>query len=212
MRDDLQFATGNAEQGRSYLPVLAYFTPEEYALDGDAFTVALSDSLTKLFGTDDIVSVYSEQRGITYIMPASPIGLFTRAKANSDVPRAYEHGAALPSSDWPGAQLNEQPSSKSLVDIYCAQTAREHFTDADLEWIINLIINYLEPQAVELLLNSFPAFREAANNGQIGTRIGLYIYYDKGDGDVSEHATVSDALAYPRGSSRAHGIPTRRLT
>lgn len=199
VKDDLTFAAGIAEEGRSYLPVLAYFTPAEYALSEDVFTVTLSDSLAKLFGTGEIVSVYSNRNGVTYILPASLISLFAHAEENSPTPQnseRSERAVSMPSGIRPEALSNGQPSAKPLVDIYCAKTARDNFSDADLEWIIDLIINYLEPQAVELLLDSFPAFREAANNGQIGTRLGLYVFYDKGDGDIPDHDTNSGALAY----------------
>lgn len=71
VRDDLSVAT-TAEEGRTYLPVLAFFVPQDYVLEGSSFTVTLSDSLTELFGTNDIVSVYDARRGITYILPATP--------------------------------------------------------------------------------------------------------------------------------------------
>ena len=84
------------------------------------------------------------------------------------------------------------------MDIYCSQTARDAFSDEDLEFILDLILNKLEPQAVELLLDSFPAFRAAADQGQIGREIGLYVYYKAGDKDgIAEHeAAPPDALAY----------------
>ena len=88
------------------------------------------------------------------------------------------------------------------MEIHCAQTAREALSDEELEWFIDLIANRLEPQAVELLLQSFPAFRQAANNGEIGKRISLYIYYESGDKDGKlEHEIASEALAYVLGAS-----------
>ena len=54
--DDLALAT-EAQEGASYLPVLAFYVPQGYSLSGDAATVELSDSLTALFGGAEIVSV-----------------------------------------------------------------------------------------------------------------------------------------------------------
>ncbi len=68
--NDLQLAT-EAEEGKTYLPALAFYVAEGYALDTDPYTVALSDSLAKLFGDNQIVSVYNDATGITYILPAS---------------------------------------------------------------------------------------------------------------------------------------------
>ncbi len=96
-----------------------------------------------------------------------------------------------------------EPEERSIVDIYCAQTARDALTDDDLETIIDLVINKLEPQAVELLKQSFPAFKEASENGEIGEEIGLYIYYKKGDKDgLEEHNTPKEALAYVTGREK----------
>ena len=75
------------------------------------------------------------------------------------------------------AEAVSSSSPRTLIEIYCANTARDVLTDEDLEYLIDLILHKLEPQAVELLLKSFPAFRAAADQGQIGTQIGLYIYY-----------------------------------
>lgn len=55
---------------------------------------------------------------------------------------------------------------------------------------------------MELLLDSFPSFGEAAGNGLIGTQIGLYIYYKDGEDDVREHRVSPDALAYVSAGQR----------
>ncbi len=223
VRDDLQVENDVAAEGRTYIPVLAFLVPQEYSLDGDVVTVTLSDPLTKLFGTNNIVSVYNTERGITYILPVSLVDLFaggtsaesSQADSIEQLTNTTSQGPAndilvptgaasidnTPTSD--DAPANDASATRSRVDIYCATSARNAFTDEDLEWMIGLIIDRLEPQAVELLLSSFPSFREAANNGQIGTQIGLYIYYNEGDVDgKSEHGTSSDALAYVTGRAK----------
>ena len=210
VRDDLQLANGIAQEGRTYLPALAFFVPQEYSLEGASVTVTLADSLAKLFGTTNIVSVYNAERGITYILPASLVELFASkgsskglaareeatAGTNQESQNQDASASAPASQDSTETTSEETPDQRSLIDIYCAPSAREAFTDEDLEWIINLIINYLEPQAVELLLDSFPSLGEAASNGLIGTQIGLYIYYKDGENDVREHRVSADALAY----------------
>ena len=187
VRDDLTIMPqpAEADEGRTYLPALAFFVPNGYALQGPDFKVTLAEELAVLFGTDEVISVYSQETGITYIMPASLKGLFVRA--------AGQPPAAGDAED--GAEKTAQPT---LVDIHCAQTARDALTDEDLAWLVDLIINRLEPQAVNLLLDRFPAFRAAAEKGEIGTQIGLYIYYGKGDadGDPAHGVDVAGALAY----------------
>ena len=176
-------------RGCTYLPVLAFFVPDDYELQGSSYEATLSEELTALFGTDEVISVYSEQTGITYILPASLKGLFVRAAGVS--PASLE----TPSGIGAGTAETTQPT---LTDIYCAQTAREALTDEDLTWLIDLIVNKLEPQAVNLLLDKFPAFRTAADKGEIGTQIGLYIFFAKGDkdGDPAHDIEAEGALAY----------------
>ena len=236
--DNMQLSTV-AEEGRSYLPVLAFFVPEGLALDGDTIQVTLSDSLTALFGTQDIISVYDASTGVTYILPASLRDFFTASSksatvddrsveteraANSEVAQPAAAPESKPKQEQelepvsaPAQEQEQEPgqdpdpapapdpdqeleglgAADSLVDIFCASTARNALTDDDLEWLINLILQKLQPQAVELLLNSFPAFRTAANNNEIGKEIGLYIYYQKGDNDGGRgHNVLAGALAY----------------
>ena len=213
--DDFQLA-GEAEEGKTYLPALAFYVADGYALDADPCTVRLSDSLTKLFGGVEIVSVYNAATGITYILPASIKGLFAsqgnaavhEGEAAVSVAEAGQREAdstPTPTPEVPVAA--ESAPQRSVVDIYCAQTAKDALTDEELEWLIDLIINYLEPQAVEYLLNSFPAFRAGAANGEIGTQIGLYIYYLNGDKDgLREHeSATNDALAYVSPKAKRDG-------
>ncbi len=208
--DDRSIVT-TAEEGHEYLPVLAFFVPQEYALDGGDFTVTLSDSLTELFGTNDIISVYDAQRGITYILPATLRDLFAQ-NAESERPTstdiAFPADAAPPATGkanalFPTGEAETKPAERSLVEIYCAQTARDAFSDEDLEWLIDLVLNYLQPQAIELLLHKFPAFTEASVNSELGTSIGMYIYYKQGDMDgVTEHQAATETLAYVQSSIR----------
>ena len=213
VRDDLKVGNNIAANGHMYLPVLAFFTPQGYTLEGTAVTVTLSDSLTTLFGTNEIISVYNATTGITYILPASLRDLFASVPTRAeDASATNAPAAALELSDdqpeagdtdsSPIPHADSDPVAlPTLVEIHCAQTAREALSDEELEWFIDLIANYLEPQAVELLLQSFPAFRQAANNGEIGKRISLYIYYESGDKDGKlEHEIASEALAYVLGS------------
>ncbi len=202
--DDLALAT-EAQEGRTYLPVLAFYVPQGYSLSGDAATVELSDSLTALFGGAEVVSVYNEATGITYILPASLRDLFAASQREAAATSAWtpERQTAAHAGDPSDIGEVGGYAERSLVDIYCARTARDALTDDDLAWLIDLIINRLEPQAVELLLNSFPAFRTAAKSGGIGKEIGLYIYYLKGDNDgLKEHDGLPESsLAFISGSA-----------
>lgn len=84
-----------------------------------------------------------------------------------------------------------------LVPIHCSQTALDAMGADGLTEVVDLVVNKLEPQAVNLLINSFPAFQKAAKAGEISTQIGLYIYYEKGDRDgIGSHEdSDNDSLA-----------------
>ena len=64
-----------------------------------------------------------------------------------------------------------------LVDIYCSQIARDVLGKDQLKALVDLTVTAIEPQAVNLLIESFPCFKDAAANDELGREIGLYIYY-----------------------------------
>ena len=102
-----------------------------------------------------------------------------------------------------GASAEETTADPTdLVDLYCSQTAKDALGYEQLQTLIDLIVTSVEPQAVELLATSFPCFTEGAANGDLGTEIGLYIYYEEGDQDgFKEHAdTAPGSFAYVTGT------------
>ena len=208
VRDDLTLAT-QAEADRAYLPAIAFFVPQDYSIDGGSYQVKLSASLTKLFGTRDIVSVYDTRTGITYILPATLRDFFTSANAATYGGQPTQSAQAT--QDAQGTTPSSEQTQVALVDIYCAQTARESFSDDDLEWLLDLVLNTLQPQAVELLLDKFPTFDAGAADGQIGREIGLYVYFRKGDvdGDDAHEGTPSNALAFVNGKVVEDGDDVR---
>lgn len=196
---DLQLVTTASEDG-SYLPAIVFFVPEAYrvkATDG-AYLIRLSDELTELYGTNEVVSVYDAARGITYILPARLRDYFTpRTGRGADAGQASEQAVADAGSVEAPANSGSD-TKRSIIDIYCSKSARDSFTDEDLEWLLDLVLNKLQPQAINLLLEKFPAFGEAAAKGQIGTKIGLYVYYLSGDkdGHPDHESTPEGALAF----------------
>ena len=211
--DDTLAIAAEAQEGRSYLPVPAFFIPQGYYVSDTntfgGFEIKLSEDLVKLFGGNEIISVYQAETGITYIIPALLRGFFEPAKNAIDESNAYgseyssqadaypEETYAAP-ENYGNSVEHDAADHRALVDIYCAQTARDAFSNEDLEYLIDLVINRLEPQAVNLLLDKFPAFREGADCGQIGKMIGMYIYYNRGDTDgVPEHENaLENAMVY----------------
>ena len=81
-------------------------------------------------------------------------------------------------------EAENEPSSgsSSSLDMYCAETAMQVVPFEDLEFFNDTIIT-LQPQAVNMILKQFPGLTPAADEGQIGRELSLYIYCEKGDDD-----------------------------
>lgn len=216
VRDDLVLAT-TAEEGHTYLPVVAFFVPEGLAVEGESFTVELSDQIAELLGSHEVVSVFNPETGVTYILPASLRDLFTPKPSGGSAENAGgAFGEVAPAAHFPpdpdlaadddpvdelgGDVPGTESRQRTLVDIHCSQTARDAFSDEDLEWLLDFVLNTIQPQAVNYLLDNFPSFRAGAEQGLIGRRIGLYVYFMKGDDDgVPSHKQAApEALAYVR--------------
>ena len=212
VRDDLALST-QAERDRTYLPVVAFFVPDGLGISGDAYTIELSDTLGDLFGTDDVVSVFNPETGVTYILPASLRDLFAPSrKSAATAPAAAApatHAASQQATDdaYVDDDYDDEEQSadegepeRTLVEIHCSQTARDAFSDDDLQWLLDYVLNTIQPQAVNYLLDNFPSFRAGAEQGLVGRHIGLYIYFMKGDDDgvLSHKQTAPTTLAYVR--------------
>lgn len=137
-----------------------------------------------------MLSVYDRTKGVTYIFPGNIdlSGIYGDAKTVSTQKDDSHHHDDTDDEEevvyWP-APSEPEPAPVNLVDLYCSQTAKDAVAAEDLERLVDLVKNRLEPQAVNLLRDSFPCFREAAENGELGEEIGLYIYFVQGDKDGS---------------------------
>ena len=69
--DDAFQLSNRCDEGKTYLPVLIYYVPADYMVQGDTYSVTLSDALTSLFGTQEITSIYNTATGLTFILTAS---------------------------------------------------------------------------------------------------------------------------------------------
>ena len=202
---DNQTLSNTAVLGRKYLPVIAYVVPENYTIantDENAGTYMLkfTKEVTKLFGASPVITIYDNNTGITYLLPASLKNLFAAKSKDSSadgsyctdendcncnpnaVSDAYDEGDGEWEFGGGDDVIDDEPPAETelqkLVRIHCNDAAKKVFSQDDLEFFADLIINKLQPQAVNLLLASFPSFRQEAENGRIGKDIGLEIDYD----------------------------------
>ena len=91
-----------------------------------------------------------------------------------------------------------------LIRIHCSQTAMEAISPDQLEWFVSLIRYTLQPQAVNLLQDRIPAFAQAEES-ELGSRISLYVYYEKGDEDTPGHSRLPEgAMAYVGGTMEVY--------
>ena len=97
-----------------------------------------------------------------------------------------------------GQTDQKEPLTREELLEHCADNTLKRYGEDEMVNLVELIINTIQPQAVEFIKNSFPAFAEAAKAGDLGKEIGLYIYRLYGDKDgVKAHADTSlQALAY----------------
>ena len=190
------------------------------------FEVKLPDFLTALFGNTPLIFVTDAEKGITYISFETSVNPQKAAAAEttsdiSNVPALYpgsdtaqdtvqsgepdsrpaggssnvSPGPAAPEDDPAEGQEEELPEQ---VRIHCSQSAIENISPEALEEIVTLIKNKLEPQAVNLLKNSFSAYSGAPESA-LGKEIGLYVYYDSGsiaDDHGNTVPTPENSLAF----------------
>ena len=202
---DNQTLSNTAVLGQKYLPVIAYVVPENYTIantDENAGTYMLkfTKEVTKLFGASPVITIYDNNTGITYLLPASLKNLFAAKSKDSSadgsyctdendcncnpnaVSDAYDEGDGEWEFGGGDDVINDDTPAETelqkLVRIHCNDAAKKVFSQGDLEFFADLIINKLQPQAVNLLLASFPSFRQEAENGRIGKNVGLEIDYD----------------------------------
>lgn len=217
--EDLKPDAGLAGKG-SYLPVLAFVVPDNYTVksdsaDGKGYTITLSEDLLKLFGESEIISIYEMKSGITYILPAGLKDLFAEKKktvnpkdeaGNEIIPSDQVAPYAEDENAEEEAEEEEEEEEKKedeetyshLVNVHCDDKAKKALSKDDLEFLADLVVNKLHPQAVNLLQEKFPAFKEAADNGKIGDYLAVLVSYDD-KSDVSGYASRgwTDDMTYP---------------
>ena len=215
--ENLKPDTGLAGKG-SYLPVLAYVVPEQYTIrsndaTGRGYKITLSEDLLKLFGEEKIISIYENKTGITFILPAKLKDLYAQ-KGTVKNPTDAAGGEIVPDDqiapfedDEPEEETEEEveeeeeteeeveeeeeeqeESYSHLVNVHCDSNAKKALTESDLEFLADLVVNILHPQAVNLLIEKFPAFRDAADNNKLGEYLTVIVGYEEGN----------DAVGYAR--------------
>ena len=79
----------------------------------------------------------------------------------------------------PQEEDDEEETYSRIVNVHCDANAKEALSASDLEFLADLIVNTLQPQAVNLLIEKFPALKTAAANKEIGNYLAVVVSYNK---------------------------------
>ncbi|MCR5402276.1 MAG: hypothetical protein K6E91_00440 [Butyrivibrio sp.] len=215
------------ESVRSY-PVFAFYLPQGYALtfgEKSSYDIKVPDFVNTLFNRTGVATLSNPDRGITYITPLLP----GKDRVLVRVPAGYyDEPVSTPGSDggeseggmpynddpcypWPDIvdpdtlqyeNYNPDFSADEAQDIANRHGSPEAIAaiGADnVAWLVSYIKDVIEPEAVALLTQSFPAYAAAAANNELGKELGVYIYYS----DKDEDQAVAYVKATPDNSTGA---------
>ena len=185
-----------AEAGKGYLPTFAFFVPEGYTVKADengVFAIKLPAFLENLLGSNNLLFAVDKDAGITYIT-------FNLDK----VKVIYSYNPAYDNTGSSGT--SSTPEIDKEVELHCSKKAIESIGENNLKDLVYLIKNVIEPRAVAALLDGFPAFAEGAEKGEIGTKIGLYIYNENVESRADDNRNKDGALAYVGGAYDDEGV------
>ena len=153
----------------------------------------------------------SDDRGDTPIEDDGPDDMDAPAPLPAPVPAVTDEPAPVPADEekdsGPSSQEEEpapeeDPLPFDLIPVHCAKTAQNALEPEELAGLVDMIRYKIQPQAVNILLDRFPAFREAYDEGLVGQDLGLYIYAFKADKDgMSSHKGIGETWAAFAGHS-----------
>ncbi len=108
-------------------------------------------------------------------------------------------------NDYTSRPKIKEKEKNELIDIYASEEAKKAFKvgeetgdqSNELAWFISFIKNVIEPEAEELLEKKFPAYKEAAKEGELGSKLGLYVTFTGATeaGDSSQTQEGSEETA-----------------
>ncbi len=182
------------QKGKKYFPTFAFFVPDGYKVEGadssGKYSIKYPSFVTKLYGSEDIIFAADPATGMTFIF--FPGNLYNWQQ--------YIRGDYVP-SEWNEPESNEpvdpsydkqvvnevyvpEPDAKDPLRTYCAQSAIDTLGSEFISWFVNLVKNTLQPQAAYFLKTGFSeSLGSAASGTDLSSRIGLFVYYQKGEID-----------------------------
>ena len=204
---------------RSY-PIFVFYMPEDYSFifgENAAYNIGMPDFVADLMKRNGITALSIPEAGRTYISALLPntdrfkikitppdnenelSGSNDSSSKDIDPNPGHSSGGASGPNSTPPTDNDTTPPDPGLSDdekqqitnAHCNQNAIDTLGVDKLAALVTWVKYTLEPEATNLLVNKFPAYKNAASNNELGDNIGLYIYYDTGDGAMAYVSTSS---------------------
>ena len=160
--------------GNTYMPFITFFTPEGYTLS-DAELYRTANLTLPGFFADA-----TAKNGTLYFLEAPSSGLvFITGEITVPAARAAVRTASHESEpdDEPDGPTPEPTPVPTLEPEYLVHTNEETVESYGPDYVRDLIVtvkNVVEPRAVNLLIESFPAYGEAVKNKGLSSGIGFF--------------------------------------
>jgi hypothetical protein len=190
-----------SETIRSY-PVFVFYMPQGYSMifgEKATYNIGMPDFVVSLMKRNGVTALSIPETGRTYISALLPnsngfkmnVASETPSEIGGDGKEAEPDSGGAPSGGK-GSRLTPPTDNKTsppdpdltdeekvqLTDAHCDQNVISKVGIDNLAALITWVKDTLEPEAANLLAEKFPAYKEAAKDGELGDSLGLYIYYD----------------------------------
>ncbi len=213
------------ENVRECYPIFAFYLPDGYSFvfNESAFNIGMPDFVCELMEKNGVTTIANPAIGVTYFTALLPGKDRFEAKQptvadtqstdiqSSDSDSDYSGGDGKVSNDetpkkksgksnnqyesYKGDEKLSDNEKKELVHLHCDDNVINEIGVDNLAKLVSFVKNVLEPEAVSLLEEKFPAYKNASENNELGKHIGLYVYYDSiTDGETVKD--MSDAVGY----------------
>ena len=203
MESDSLFMVSNPERSLTYITFSSILDDSENSDSNELSVLINGTNLLEIYNQSidpvayDYASYVENYYGQTDGTNDYSEGSFTDVSYNQpseSVSAQPVQSDATPSEQAPSKPTPTEPEIDRLVSIHCSQGAIDCIGNDNLKYLLDLFINVVEPQAVYLLVTSFPSYLEAAQNNELGKEIGLYVYSSENITD--EDRDIEGALAY----------------
>lgn len=177
------------ETGKKYIPTFVLYIPGGYTVD-DTVGGHINVSFPSVFAPDGFVYSFDPATQITYITYAG--GIVAQAPSGTDPTKPAQE------EEKKSSDSDDDDEGFDPVSTYCDDTAINTLSNDFLEWLLDKVINVIQPQAVKMLKEGFPeSLGKAKTDDDISSEMGLYVYYKTGKLDGKDFEPGS--LAFVEG-------------